>query len=69
MPPWEIEDNKTTSLIIDFNADNSIVQAGDKYTLKPVVSISTEFEKVGKGQAEAIKNQQAAEAKSKKHQA
>jgi hypothetical protein len=43
--PFEIADNKTTSLIIDFNADNSIVQAGDKYILKPVVRISKEFEK------------------------
>jgi hypothetical protein len=65
--PFEIENNKTTSLILDFNADSSIVKAGDKYILKPVVRISTEFEKRDKGQAEAIKNQQAAEAKSKKH--
>lgn len=43
--PFEIENNKTTSLIIDFNADNSIVQAGDKYILKPVVRITKEFEK------------------------
>jgi hypothetical protein len=65
--PFVIEDNKTTSLIIDFNADSSIVKAGDKYILKPVVRISTEFESKDKGQAESIKNQQATEAKSKKH--
>jgi len=65
--PFEIEDNKTTSLIIDFNADNSIVKAGDKYILKPVVRISTEFEKKEKGEAERIKNQQATEARAKRH--
>jgi len=65
--PFEIEDNKTTSLILDFNADSSIVKAGDKYILKPVVRISTEFEKREKGEAERIKNQQATEARTKKH--
>ncbi len=65
--PFQIEDNKTTSLIIDFNADNSIVKAGNKYILKPVVRISTEFENKEKGQAETIKNQQATEARAKKH--
>jgi len=64
--PFEIENNKTTSLIIDFNADNSIVEAGDKYILKPVVRISTEFEKKEKGEAERIKNQQATEARAKR---
>lgn len=65
--PFEIENNKTTSLIIDFNADNSIVKAGDKYILKPVVRISTEFEKKEKGEAERIKNQQATEARAKRN--
>ena len=65
--PFEIENNKTTSLIIDFNADNSIVKAEDKYILKPVVRISTEFEKKEKGEAERIKNQQATEARAKRH--
>jgi len=65
--PFEIENNKTTSLILDFNADSSIVKAGDKYILKPVVRISTEFEKMEKGEAERIKNQQATEARSKRH--
>ena len=64
--PFEIADNTTTSLILDFNADNSIVKAGDKYILKPVVRISTEFEKKEKGEAERIKNQQAEQVKSKK---
>ena len=65
--PFEIENNKTTSLILDFNADSSIVKAGDKYILKPVVRISTEFEKKEKGEAERIKNQQATEARAKRH--
>jgi len=65
--PFEIEENKTTSLIIDFNADSSIVKAGDKYILKPVVRISTEFEKKEKGEAERIKNQQATEARAKRN--
>ncbi len=65
--PFEIENNKTTSLIIDFDADNSIVKAGDKYILKPVVRISTEFEKKEKGEAERIKNQQATEARAKRN--
>jgi len=65
--PFEIEENKTTSLIIDFNADNSIVKAGDKYILKPVARISTEFEKKEKGEAERIKNHQATEVKSKRN--
>lgn len=64
--PFNIEDNKTTSLIIDFNADNSIVKAGDKYILKPVVRISTEFTGKEKGEAERIKNQQASEARAKR---
>jgi hypothetical protein len=65
--PFEIENNKTTSLILDFNADSSIVKAGDKYILKLVVRISTEFEKKEKGEAERIKNQQATEARAKRH--
>jgi len=64
--PFEIENNKTTSLILDFNADSSIVKAGDKHILKPVVRISTEFEKREKGEAERIKNQQATEARAKR---
>ncbi len=65
--PFEIEENKTTSLIIDFNADSSIVKAGDKYILKPVVRISTEFENKEKGEAERIKNQQATEVRAKRN--
>jgi len=44
--PFNIEANKTTSLIFDFDADKSIVEAGkkDKYILKPVVKVITEFE-------------------------
>ncbi|MFH1229304.1 MAG: DUF4382 domain-containing protein [Candidatus Aenigmatarchaeota archaeon] len=40
---FDIVANKTTSLILDFNADSSIVTAGDKYVLKPVVQVITEF--------------------------
>jgi len=64
--PFEIETNKTTSLIIDFDADRSLVEAGDKYILKPVVRIETEFEKENKEEAERIRNEQAAEKKAKK---
>ncbi len=44
--PFNIETNKTTSLIFDFDADKSIVKAGnkDKYILKPTVKVITEFE-------------------------
>jgi hypothetical protein len=42
--PFEIQNNATTSLIIDFDADNAVIKAGNKYILKPVVRISTEFE-------------------------
>lgn len=42
--PFTIEANKTTSLIFDFDADKSIVEAGDKYILKPVIKVITEFE-------------------------
>jgi len=40
--PFEIKENEITSLIIDFDADKSIVKAGKKYILKPVVKIITE---------------------------
>jgi len=42
--PFNIESNKTTSLVFDFDADKSVVEAGDKYILKPVVKVITEFE-------------------------
>lgn len=42
--PFTIESNKTTSLVFDFDADKSVVEAGDKYILKPVVKVITEFE-------------------------
>jgi len=63
---FDIETNKTTSLIIDFDADRSIVTAGDKYILKPVVRIETEFTGKGKDEAESIKNQQATEARNRR---
>jgi len=42
--PFNIETNKTTSLVFDFDADKSIKEAGDKYILRPVVKVITEFE-------------------------
>jgi len=41
---FNIESNKTTSLVFDFDADKSVVEAGNKYILKPVVKVITEFE-------------------------
>jgi len=41
--PFDIESNETTTLIFDFDADESIVKAGNKYILKPVVKVLTEF--------------------------
>jgi len=64
--PFEIENNKTTSLIIDFDADISIVKTGDKYMLKPVVKVLTEFTGKNKEEAESIKNQQATEARARR---
>jgi len=42
--PFEIQNNATTSLIIDFNADTSVKKAGNKYILQPVVKIITQSE-------------------------
>ena len=39
---FEIKPNETTSLLIDFDADKSIVEAGKKYILNPVVKIVKE---------------------------
>jgi hypothetical protein len=43
---FEIKRGVTTALLLDFDADKSVVKAGDRYILKPVVKISTEGEKV-----------------------
>jgi len=37
--PFDIEANKTTTLVLDFDASESVVKAGQKYILKPVVKI------------------------------
>jgi len=42
--PFEIESNHTTTLVIDFDADKSVVKADDKYILEPVVKILNEDE-------------------------
>jgi hypothetical protein len=42
--PFTIEENKTTSIIIDFNADKSVVVTGNEsFMFKPVVKLITEF--------------------------
>jgi len=53
---FDIKENETTELIIDFDT-TSIVKAGDKYNLKPVVQIITpkEFnEKLNQNNSEGI---------------
>jgi hypothetical protein len=40
--PFEIKSNQVTSILIDFDADKSIVKTGKKYILKPVVKIIKE---------------------------
>lgn len=37
--PFDIEVNKTTTLVLDFDASKSVVKAGQKYILKPVIKI------------------------------
>lgn len=36
---FTIEANKTTSITLDFDAQESIIQAGDKYQMKPTIKI------------------------------
>lgn len=36
--PFVIDFGKTTTITMDFDAQNSVIQAGDKYLLKPVVA-------------------------------
>lgn len=64
--PFTIEANKTTSLILDWDADNAIVEAGSKWILKPVVRVQTEFSGKDNTEAEAIKTQQRNEAVQKR---
>jgi len=40
--PFQIREGRTTTLIIDFDADHSVHQAGQKYMLKPVAKIIEE---------------------------
>ncbi len=37
--PFTIEANKTTTLVLDFDASESVVKAGPQYILKPVIKI------------------------------
>lgn len=37
--PFTIEENKTTTLVLDFDASESVVQAGPQYILKPVIKV------------------------------
>ncbi|MGI8419913.1 MAG: DUF4382 domain-containing protein [Candidatus Levyibacteriota bacterium] len=36
--PFVIDSSKTTSITMDFDAQNSVIQAGTKYILKPVIA-------------------------------
>jgi len=36
---FTIEANKTTELVLDFDASDSVVKAGQKYILKPVIKV------------------------------
>ncbi|MEM7824051.1 MAG: DUF4382 domain-containing protein [Candidatus Aenigmatarchaeota archaeon] len=60
--PFMIEPNKTTSLIMDWDADKSVVFAGPNIILKPTVKLLTEFTGKTKAEADAIKEQQRADA-------
>jgi hypothetical protein len=67
--PFVIEENKTTSLVLDFNADESLIKTGSSnYILKPVVGLLTEFKGKNKTEADAIKSQQLLQANTKKEQ-
>jgi len=67
--PFVIEENKTTSLVLDFNADESLIKTGSSnYILKPVVGLLTEFKGKNKTEADAIKSQQLVQANTKKEQ-
>ena len=60
--PFTIVANQTTSLIIDFNADRSIVETGNgTFIFKPVVALVTEFTAVGRDIANQKMAEQAAE--------
>jgi len=60
--PFRIEANKTTSVIIDFDADRSLVLAGGKYIFRPAVKTLTEFSAATKSVAEDRKQRQADDA-------
>jgi len=55
-----VDDGKVTSLVIDFDADRSVVKRDSSYILKPVVRIMTEFRGKTPSEADTIKSQQAA---------
>jgi hypothetical protein len=62
--PFTIEANKTTSLILDFDAEKSVVERGNSgsYNLKPTIKIETEFTGKENQEANQIKEQQRTEA-------
>lgn len=64
--PFTIEANKTTSLVLDFDATSSVVSAAGKYLLKPVVNIMTEFEGKDIAEAERIKTEQTRQVKTRR---
>ncbi len=53
-----IEPNKTASLVFDFDAARSLVQANNKTIFKPVVKILTEFKGQSREQAENVRQNQ-----------
>lgn len=64
--PFTIEPNKTTSLVLDWDADTSVVFAGPNVIFKPVVRIFTEFTGKTKTEADDIKASQALDATAKR---
>ncbi|OGI12278.1 hypothetical protein A3K64_03060 [Candidatus Micrarchaeota archaeon RBG_16_36_9] len=59
--PFDIVSNQTTTLVIDFNADDSVIQAGSKYILKPVVRIFTRNETENTAEIKSQDSKQACE--------
>lgn len=40
--PWNVEDGKTTTLVVDFDLDKSLSKQGEDYRLKPVLKLTVE---------------------------
>lgn len=56
--PFRIRENSTTSVIIDFDADRSVVLANGRYMLKPVVKTITEFSELDHAMAMEKRHEQ-----------